>query len=389
MPSSIISCPILDGSRAGKALRFSLALLAVTLAPAALPAQSLERAVVVPMQRFAVNPGRLVPAVSVSGRGIAIGTTDQQIIIFDSLGRENRRLGRAGSGPGEFQRLMTLGAIGDTLFALDAVRRVTTFNPDGLATTKTVQLPTGGTIPLGARLLSGREIILAQSAQPGQPEIEARGQLIVRGTADGRILDTLGALDIRDQVIRIPLGPGSEAQIFPPFVELDRVAVTGRGGWLAIVRATDSQFNRDDRTNVIEFFGPKGHSLVKVPAVTHALRDATVSRWLDVEASKIARNIPAGQSGARRAISSHFVRPPTHPSIRAAVMGDDGVLWLLQSPTDAPHETWTLLQPTGVSLGSVTLPDGSRPVSVSGSGAWVVHERNDGEMELVRYRVRR
>lgn len=297
-------------------------------------------------------------------------------------------MGRAGSGPGEFQRLMALGAQGDTLFALDAVRRLTTIAPSDKASTRTVDVPMGGAIPFTARLLSGRDMIFTQAALPGQPQIDAQGQLVIRATSDGRVLDTIGALDIRDQVMRIAISAESEVQVFQPFVEIDRVAASGRG-WVAIVRATDSRFNADDRVNVVEFIGPSGRSLVKLPATFNPLTDATVGRWLDIQARDLSSHMPGGEGGVRRAVASRLVRPKSHPSVRAAVIGDDGVLWLLQSPTDSPREQWTLLSPSGTSLGTVALPDGSRPLVVGASDAWVVQERDDGEMELVRYRLRR
>lgn len=285
--------------------------------------------------------------------------------------------------------LAGLGVARDTLFVLDAVRRVTAFPPRGPASTQLVLVPSVGSLPLNPRLLSGRVIVLAQSAAPGHPIINAYGQLVVRAHADGRVIDTLGSLDVRDEMMRISLlGGQSEIQLLQPYVDIDRLAVSSGGAWVAIVRAPSSRYNGDARANAVEFIGPQGRAVVKLPVRSQVLSDATVRQWLDARARDFAGRIPGGYAAARSAVAAQLMRPESHPTVRAAAIGDDGVVWILQSPLDAPSERWTLLASTGEVIGSVGLPEGSRPIVVSRNGAWVVQERDDGEQEIVRYRVR-
>ena len=285
--------------------------------------------------------------------------------------------------------LASLSAVSDTLFALDAARRLTAFDSNDHATSYAILPPTTGSLPLNPRALSGSAIILSQTAAPGHPLLEARGQLFVRAHADGRMIDTLGSLDVRDQMMRIPLVEGqSEVQVVQPYVEVDRITVSGSGRWIAIVRAPSSLYNDDARANAVEIISPQGRTTLQVPVHAQPLTDATVRQWLDQQARDLGGHIPGGQGAARRAIASRLVRPKLHPAVRAATIGDDGVLWLLQSPVDAPIDRWTLLASTGDVVGAVELPRGSRPIVVSRSEAWVVQERDDGEQELVRYRVR-
>lgn len=68
--------------------------------------------------------------------------------------------------------------------------------------------------------------------------------------------------------------------------------------------------------------------------------------------------------------------------------GGRGTLWLLQSPADAPADLWTLATAAQGIIGTVTLPLGSRPLAITRQTAWAVEEREDGEEQLVRYRVR-
>ena len=45
---------------------------------------------------------------------------DQQVVVFDSSGHFLRRIGRAGTGPGEFCRPLQLGLVGGRLWVWDA-----------------------------------------------------------------------------------------------------------------------------------------------------------------------------------------------------------------------------------------------------------------------------
>lgn len=352
-------------------------------------AQSIERAAVVPLGTFALGSGRLLPAAPFGAGGLAVGTTDQQIVVLDSSGRELSRLGRQGGGPGEFRMLAALSASADTIFALDVGRRLTVIHSSRPVVTHEILVPNSDVLPLNPRALAGHDIILSQVAALGHPIIAARGQLFIRASHDGRVIDTLGWLDVRDQMMRIPLSTQSEVQVVQPYVEMDRMAVSGAGTWLAFVRAPASLHNDDKHSNKVEFIGPRGRRVLKLAVHAQPLRDATVETWLNEQADDLGKYIPGGPSAARRAVAEHLIRPKSHPSVRAAAIGDDGTLWLLQSPVDAPRDKWTLLMHTGESAGFVELRRGSRPLVVSRDAAWVVQDRDDGEQELVRYRIRR
>jgi len=169
---------------------------------------------------------------------------------------------------------------------LDAVRRLTRISPDDKVLTEAIRVPSVGTLPFNPRALLGGNVLHAQYGPPNNPALESRGQLIVRARPDGAILDTVTTLDVRGQLLRIRLGGEREVQMVQPFVELDRLAVAGRGGWMAIVRRPSSMYNADVNTHVIEFSGPSGRSTVKRVLKPAALTDATVNRWLDDQAAR-------------------------------------------------------------------------------------------------------
>lgn len=65
-----------------------------------------------------------------AGRTYAL-TDDRSIVRFGRDGREERRIGRRGSGPGELQLPLALGSQGDSIVVLDAVREaIVRWGPD-------------------------------------------------------------------------------------------------------------------------------------------------------------------------------------------------------------------------------------------------------------------
>jgi hypothetical protein len=103
----------------------------------------------VPMQRWTIDAKPLLEIGGVDGQGpsefaeirgvvrlqdgriaVANGATNE-IRIFSKSGAFQSSGGRAGSGPGEFRRLLRLFQFGDTLLGVDADTRVQLFTADG------------------------------------------------------------------------------------------------------------------------------------------------------------------------------------------------------------------------------------------------------------------
>lgn len=66
------------------------------------------------------------------GQIYVLEAMDMQIRVYTPHGDELRRIGRRGEGPGEFQRVGSIGVVGDTLWTFDqAGDRITLFARDG------------------------------------------------------------------------------------------------------------------------------------------------------------------------------------------------------------------------------------------------------------------
>lgn len=157
-----------------------------------------------------------------------------------------------------------LAAVGDTCFVLDAVRRLTRISPGERVLTEAIHVPSVGTLPFNPRALLGGNVLHAQYGPPDNPALESRGQLTVRARPDGAILDTVTTLDVRGQLLRIRLGGERELQMVQPFVELDRLAIAGRGGWMAIVRRPSLMYRRLRQTEKPSFLATARCDLSRV-----------------------------------------------------------------------------------------------------------------------------
>ena len=106
---------------------------------------------------------------------VANGATNE-IRIFSRSGAFQTSAGRAGSGPGEFRRLLRLFQVGDTLVGVDGDTRAQVFTADGrLVRSGTPVLVEGGRNPKRVGVLrDGSNVVVATkgSRQPSTGDVE-------------------------------------------------------------------------------------------------------------------------------------------------------------------------------------------------------------------------
>jgi hypothetical protein len=141
---------------------------------------------------------RRVPDVLRDGRGTIYLTFDgwsiQPVLQYDSTGRFLRRIGRSGSGPGEYN--MTSAAFvgrGDSLYLVSSERALIVYAPDG-SFKRTVRIP--GITPFGVQ---------ADGTVLGS-------RIWMRGEAEAFVyrVDTTGSLRDSFPVFSPPIGYSSE-----------------------------------------------------------------------------------------------------------------------------------------------------------------------------------
>lgn len=281
-------------------------------------------------------------------------------------------VGRAGQGPGEFDRLRSVQvARGDSIYAFDLQQsRVTVFSPGpAYEVERTLTIPREQGWILGIMVLDDylvgdfnarSEPKDGVSAGPPQPlrvvtESGIPGDTILM-SRQSRV-----AIATRDRGFRI------------------------RG--LPFARRTLTETGRDGRVYTgwtdslrISAYGPDGRSeiIADIPAepvpVTEAERDSVLSE--------------IDHDGIRADIQSAM--PGTKPAFTHLVVAEDGRLWIRRPPAgrDAQIARWWRLDPDTKTIHEVELPrDVDLHVLRSGK-AYGTTETNLGAPAVVRYRVR-
>jgi hypothetical protein len=204
---------------------------------------------------------------------------------------------------------------------------------------------------------------------------------------DGAVIDSLGPLDPGAGMLSFSLGGEGGRGILPqPFSHRDYTAVDPTGAASVIVRTPGSKFNPHQEAFEVEFIDSRGRRVHRVSTQLERLRPEAVRAWIARTAETVGNRYQGSRASARDAIGENLYRPSYHPPVREALIGPDGVLWLLQSPSGATRDRWMLVSPSGRVERTVEFPAGSRVLTVSGHAAWVVESDDDGNQNLVRYR---
>jgi hypothetical protein len=123
------------------------------------------------------------------GRIYAYGSGIEGVMAYDSAGRFLRRIGRAGSGPGEFRGVSgAVGIAGDSVAIIDGtLRRMTVLDPE-LATSRTVSI--SGSFSGGVRI--GTEILAVNA-----PDARRGPSVAAIAVSTGKTVLSFGASELK------------------------------------------------------------------------------------------------------------------------------------------------------------------------------------------------
>jgi hypothetical protein len=297
------------------------------------------------------------------------------IRVFSANGEFVESLGRAGSGPGEFQDLAGAWPRGDTVEALDfELRRFVRFLPDG----------------------STQEIEI----QSDHPDVGIAGPLgegwVIAGVADA-------AFGRRDQIAVRRIGRDGVDR-----GELTRVEGMARyrgadfrgpeplSPTAVITVGDDAVFVGETLTPRLQVFDDSG--VLKRELVWEATPVSVTTVYQAVLDSAVATAAPNRAATIRQRLAAAHI--PDQLSVFWKVIVDErGFVWIRPydpfanafalGPRDGAGGSWTVLSPDGVSIGSVETPAGIEPAYIT-SNALVAIARDDLGVESVRvHSVRR
>lgn len=307
---------------------------------------------------------------SVEGRIYSLHPVEQVIRVFHADGTFAGTIGGRGDGPSEFQNVIDMGWVADTLWALDASDyRFKQFSVDGdylgsFAVPFRIEEDLGSPQPPRARglLFDGT----VHGSPPSLSRQIAAGTLtrevLLLMTRDGEVTDTVTSVPLggNEWAISDPDDPRRpQSYSSQPFADgqlwafsptegavilLERPAPAA--GPSAAFRVTklsldgDTVFSREHQVRAVRVIKEEVDSILDTRAESlgdHPFFNVTVAR-------------------ARELAEASLYRPAFKPPITTMVLGRDGSIWLRQQPVADREVPWLILNSEGEAIGQVLLP---------------------------------
>jgi hypothetical protein len=312
---------------------------------------------------------------------------DREVWLAPPRG-EVQRIGRRGSGPGEYRNVSGVGAAAGGLWVADLPSAISMFDLRGRIV-ETIQLAPNYSLAgsplrfqvsavLGARS-GGSAIVVGRGRAQGQSSDAAEEWAvlaIIRQAATARRIAGMRVAPcaaVTEDGRRIP----------SPFCASPIVRASPSGAYLLLVHVTPARGpSTEVRFQVIDTSGVTSlDRRIQLPTPGVSDRDR---RWY--------ADHYASLSGTSSDFVDRFLaasHPQFHPSIRDAVIGNDGAIWArLHAPTGQETIPWRRIHPSSPAAPDLLLPSASRVGSVSAAAVLVTSTDADGLPELHRYTLR-
>lgn len=310
-------------------------------------------------------------AARLSNNAIAIANESMsQILLFDAAGTFVRSIGRRGSGPGEFEAVNSVIALGDgTMVAFDRqTRRVSRFTADGdllddhRIVGPAAASPIGGASLVGA--LGTDRLLIWSQAMPTEEELNlppnkpaAIPEVPFTVDASGNSPIMLGKFPGVDQWISDAAGMALTYGR-APFGR--RTWFGTMGGKPVVLRNTEPAFRvfLDDGSPHAVY-----HGSWRARKVTEQDRDQFMATWFTRLRDESYWN--KLESLTRQAF------PATTPYYRDVIIGTDAIVWIEPYESCCSDErTYFGYDSTGAAVGKLILPAGDRVLEI-GNGVLI------------------
>ena len=281
-----------------------------------------------------------------------------EIRVYDQSGNHLWNSGRDGEGPGEFRMLVRLLAYRvDSLAAADLrLRRVSIFDGEGrFYRSLSIGTPTAASPQLEAVLPDG-SFLVKHHKFAGGPGITRDTALFVRVSPDGALFDTMAVVgDMRRFSVADGEGVLTGGQPFSP-------VASARAIGDRILYGDGEEFE----VRIRSLAHPGGEfgeeTVVRLQRASRELTDEEVGEYKSRHLSR--RRAPERQRIHQRMMDvTPF--PDRMPAYESFQPDADGNLWVASFlwPEAGPR-MWVVLDPEGVSLGTVITPAGLRVTDI-------------------------
>lgn len=326
---------------------------------------------------------------------------DGRILVFSPGGERLREIGRRGAGPGEFQRIVGMGLVGDTLWVYDLTDyRFTYFATNGdYRGSESIPRRSGGdaqgTVPMPWGLLHDGTVY---GTPPVASHLVAADSItespIVRMTKSGEGLDTIivNSLVNTQWTIGDPANPmGGGLYTRQPFSDTELIRISPFGAEIIQVdrrvpaNAEAGLLQITKRTFADDTIYSRRFSYRATP-----IQRAEVDSLVDAISGGAARG-PASRFGTpaqlRDWAAQDLYNPGFHPVVHGVLFGRDGTLWLERRQPFSEQSEWIGLSSSGDPLGVVRPEARFTLLAADREHLWGM-ERDDLDVPyLVRYRM--
>lgn len=328
------------------------------------------------------------PLVQVSGavrlrdRIVVADMGSHRLAFYDLEGRFQRSAGRQGRGPGEFQYLTWVGALGpDSVIAWDAgLKRFTVLSADGRAARSMAPVGAMGFFPTIYGVFVDGTLLMSSGmgAGAGRDGPWRDTTTFLRVGRNGEVLDSLGRFPGPEQV-RGSGAAGASRTYARPFGRETFAAVHGNAYTVStgdryelVTHEADGRVRRILRRDV--------------PAVRLTRREIAGYR------AELLAAVGAADAPAWRRLLDETPFPDALPPVMGLIAGPDGELWAREAQppsTLGEGATWSVFGRDGRWLGSTRAPPGFAIHQVGPD--WVLGRYTDPDQgDHVRlYRLRR
>ncbi len=331
-----------------------------------------------------------ITAVLPTGNGsiLVAEPRERRLRVFDATGRLERTIGRDGQGPGEFVRLNTAGLLGDTLWITDLnLRRTSFFRTSGDLLSTLPWNVLGASVGESSNLISG---LFADGSAWGEKAIGAGAiagpelpKAILRLERNAALMDTLAVVSTEHTLFSVMDGPTIN---FGPQPFADAPLVVGS--------ASRSRIYVVGRSVALN----RRRGLIRVVAV-NARGDTAWARDFPYAPRPLERRVADSvldrthrsmrRSGATLEVVRRVLFLPTNrPPVSAAIVADDGTLWLRREAGQATVEYW-VVSADGSLLGSATVASNISIAAANREQVWGIRSDADDVPSIVRFRILR
>lgn len=336
--------------------------------------------VVIPGDGQGYSMTRVAGIVELRDGGVALLLpVERQLLLFGPKGDLRRTVGRSGSGPGEFDAPRLLGARRDSLWVWDAAQsRISLFAPDG-GFKRTIPVVSAGA---GILLDNGQVAIVPL---PRYPVTGDASQLIVVRTYTNRgvLRDSILSRRVRREVLRYIRGNGAVVGM-QPFDDGELIVPAGDGTGIAVI--TRAVRPSPPHAYRIEFISPSGRTIY---SRTIAYDPRPLTR---AHVQEAIRPLLAGPDSSDPSLPErveHALYKPRHlPPVTAAIVGQDGSLWVKRETSVDSAVIWDVHDKAGVSRHALSLPAACTLLAATASRVWCVQPDDDGVPKVIGYRIR-